>query len=147
MQEHARELGEWMESLNENEQLRSQPIRLLLVERDTDRGLEDFLCPVVDYVQEHAAEIVKWMESLSEQPVQLLPAAREADRGPEDSAWTKQLYSNVRNEMKLKEVCYRESFLKLSPLSDENLMDIMENYARNQAEYWKIKPVKYYYRS
>ena len=125
-----RELGEWMESLNENEQLRSQPIRLLLVERDTDRGLEDFLCPVVDYVQEHAAEIVKWMESLSEQPVQLLPAAREADRGPEDSAWTKQLYSNVRNEMKLKEACYRESLLKLSPLSDENLMDIMENYAR-----------------
>lgn len=130
VQEHARELGEWMESLNENEQLRSQPIRLLLVERDTDRGLEDFLCPVVDYVQEHAAEIVKRMESFSEKPIQLLPAAREADREPEDSAWTKQLYSNVRNEMKLKEACYRESFLKLSPLSDENLMDIMENYAR-----------------
>lgn len=51
-------------------------------------------------MQEHAAEIVKWMESLSEQPVQLLPAAREADRGPEDSVWTKQLYRNVHNDIK-----------------------------------------------
>lgn len=39
VQEHARELGKWMESLTE--QARSLPIRLLLVERETDRDYQD----------------------------------------------------------------------------------------------------------
>lgn len=87
---------------------------------------------IADYVQEHARELGEWMESLNGQPrslpIRLLLVEREAGRGPEDSAWTKQLYSDVHNEIKLKETCYRKAFLNLSPLLDQDLLEIMENY-------------------
>jgi len=87
---------------------------------------------IADYVQEHARELGEWMESLNEQPrslpIRILLVERDAGKGSEDSAWTKQLYSNVHNENKLKETCYRKTFLYLSPLSDQDLLDIIENY-------------------
>lgn len=66
---------------------------------------------------------------------------RENSRGSEDSAWTKRLYDNVHNESKLKETCYQKTFLKLSPLSDYDLMDIIGNYATALQEY-KLKTGK-----
>ena len=87
---------------------------------------------IADYVQEHARELGEWMESLNDQPhslpIRLLLVEREFGREQEDSAWTKQLYSDVHNEIKLKKSCYRKTFLSLSQLSDQNLLDIMENY-------------------
>lgn len=155
VQEHARELGEWMESLNE--QLRSLPIRLLLVEREPGTSPEDSVwtnqleysnyhnLPAIiehitqkillntDYMREHAMASGKWIDSLNEQlrdlSIQLLPAERVAYKVPEEFAWTNQLYSNVHNEIKLKEACYRKKFLNLTPLTDQDLVSIMENYA------------------
>lgn len=155
VQEHARELGEWMESLSE--QLRSLPIRILLVEREPVKSLADSAwtnqleysnyhnLPAIiehitqkiflntDYVQEHTMEPEKLIDSLNEQlcslSIQLLPSEMTADKGPEDFAWTNQLYSNVHNEIKLKENCYSKEFLSLTRLSDQDLLDIMENYA------------------
>ena len=87
---------------------------------------------IADYVQEHARELGEWMESLNGQPrhlpIRVLLVEREAGRGLEDSAWTKQLYRNVHNEIKLKGTCYQKAFLNLSPLLDQDLLDIMENY-------------------
>ena len=97
---------------------------------------------IADYVQEHARELGEWMESLNEQPrslpIWLLLVERDVGRSQEDFAWTKRLYSNVRNEIKLKGTCYRKTFLSLSPLSDQYLLDIMENYvAALQGNKWK----------
>lgn len=101
---------------------------------------------IADYVQEHARELGEWMESLNCQPrslpIRILLVEREADSGPENSAWTKQLYSDVNNEIKLKETCYQKNFLSLSPLSDQDLLDIMENYAAAlQVNKWKTVKV------
>lgn len=100
---------------------------------------------IADYVQEHARELGEWMESLYGQarslPIRLLLVERENSRGSEDSAWTKQLYDNVHNESKLKETCYQKTFLKLSPLSDYDLIDIIGNYATALQEY-KLKTGK-----
>lgn len=75
-------------------------------------------------------------------PIRILLVEREADSGPENSAWTKQLYSDVNNEIKLKETCYQKNFLSLSPLSDQDLLDIMENYAAAlQVNKWKTVKV------
>lgn len=155
VQEHARELGEWMESLNE--QRRSLPIRLLLVEREpgkspddsvwTDQSeysdyhnllanIENIIQKIflnTDDMQEYTMEPGKLIDSLTEQlrslSIQLLPSKMSADKGPEDFAWTNQLYSNVHNEIKLKESCYQKTFLSLPPLSDQDLLTIMEDYA------------------
>lgn len=155
VQEHARELGEWMEALNE--QPHSLPIRFLLVEREHGRSSEESAwnnqlenndynnLPAIienltqkillntDYMQEHAMESGKWIDSLNEQlrglSIQLLPAEMAAYKVPEEPAWMNQLYSNVHDEIKLKEACYRQKFLSLAPLSDQDLVSIMENYA------------------
>ncbi len=97
---------------------------------------------IADYVQEHARELGEWMESLNGQPrslpIRILLVERETSIGPENSAWTKQLYSDVHNEIKLKETCYRMAFLRLSPLLDQDLLDIMENYvSAMQGHKWK----------
>ena len=95
VQEHARELGVWMEELNA--QKRSLPLRLLLVERQS-RG-----------------------------------DAKNADGKKQvhgtDTAWEKQLYCAVRHERALRNVCFRESFLSLLPLSDGDLKEIIKAYA------------------
>ena len=155
VQEHAREPGKLMEALSEHQ--RSLPIRLLLVEREPEKSPEDsewtnqlgysdyhnlpaniehimqkiFLN--MDDMQEHTMEPEKLIDSLNEQlrslSIQLPPSEMVVDKGPADLAWTNQLYSNVHNEIKLKETCYQKTFLSLTPLSDQNLLDIMEDYA------------------
>ena len=43
--------------------------------------------------------------------------------------WTEQLYGDVRHKKELRDACFRESFLILQPLRDEDLLSIMGNYA------------------
>ena len=88
---------------------------------------------IADYVQENAKTIGKWMEQLNERnrnlPIRALLVERESNVNEIGSGWAKQLYTDVRHEHKLKNACYQENFLTLKPLGDDNLLDIIGNYA------------------
>lgn len=88
---------------------------------------------IADYVQENAKAIGKWMEQLNERnrslPIRVLLVERESNMNEIGSGWAKQLYTDVRHEQKLKNACYQGNFLTLKPLSDNDLLDIIENYA------------------
>ena len=88
---------------------------------------------IADYVQENAKAIGKWMEQLNERhrslPIRILLVERESNINEIGSGWAKQLYTDVRHEQKLKNACYQEIFLALKPLSDNDLLAIIENYA------------------
>ena len=88
---------------------------------------------IADYVQENAKTIGKWMEQINEKnrslPIRVLLVERESGADETSSGWVKQLYADVRHEQKLKNACYQENFLVLNPLGDDDLLDIMENYA------------------
>ena len=88
---------------------------------------------IADYVQENAKAIGKWMEQLNERnrslPIRVLLVERESNMNEIGSGWTKQLYTDVHHEQKLKNTCYQGNFLTLKPLSDNDLLDIIENYA------------------
>ena len=89
---------------------------------------------IADYMQEHAKEIGAWMEQLNENPhslpIRVLLVEREADDNRDTTAWTKQLYEKTRHTTKVKGACYQEEFLKLQPLCDADLLEIIENYAK-----------------
>ena len=88
---------------------------------------------IADYVQENAKAIGKWMEQISERnrslPMRVLLVERESGTNEADSGWAKQLYTDVHHEQKLKSTCYQGNFLVLRPLHDDDLLDIIENYA------------------
>ena len=88
---------------------------------------------VADYVQEHAKTIGKWMAWLREQPrslpVRVLLVERNTGDNLDRFGWTEQLYGDVRHKKELRDACFRESFLILQPLRDEDLLSIMGNYA------------------
>lgn len=88
---------------------------------------------VADYVQEHAKTIGKWMAWLREQPrslpVRVLLVERNTGDNLDRFGWTEQLYGDVRHKKELQDACFRESFLILQPLRDEDLLSIMGNYA------------------
>ena len=88
---------------------------------------------IADYVQENAKEIGRWMEQTNEKnrsrPMRVLLVERESCTNEADSGWVKQLYADVHHEQKLINACYRENFLVLQPLGDDDLLDIIGNYA------------------
>ncbi len=88
---------------------------------------------IADYVQEHAKEIGKWLESLAERnhniPVRVLLVERDNNDNTEMASWVKQLYEDVHNEHKLKNVCFKSEFLKLPILADEDLKKVIGDYA------------------
>lgn len=97
---------------------------------------------IADYVQEHAQKLGRWMETLKEcdrsLPLRVLLVERESknkisetakERQLIDTSWEKQLYNQVRHEKDLRKACYKEDFLNLQPLSDQDLQDIIKNYA------------------
>ena len=112
VQEHAKEIGAWMEQLNETP--RSLPIRVLLVERDADDNQDNAL--------------LTESEADDNQDTALLTEG-ETDDNQDNTAWTKLLYEKTFHEEELKSACYKEDFLKLQPLGDVDLLKIIENYA------------------
>lgn len=88
---------------------------------------------IADYVQEHAKELGKWMEQLGERdrclPIRVLLVERESGTDESVPGWERQLYADVHHVQKLKNMCWRDGFLVLKPLSDHDLLDIIENYA------------------
>lgn len=87
---------------------------------------------IADYVQEHAKVIGKWMAFLREHPhslpVRILLVERNTGEKLDGFGWTEQLYEDVRHTKELRDACFRESFLALQPLRDENLLGIMWDY-------------------
>ncbi len=87
---------------------------------------------IADYVQENAKALGKWMEQLQDTkrslPVRVLLVERDSGTGQEDFAWTRQLYADVYHEHKLRNACYREAFLTLQPLPDDDLLAIIGEY-------------------
>ncbi len=87
---------------------------------------------IADYVQEYAKELGKFIARLNKAPrdlpLRVLLVEREANDESETASWVTQLYSDVHDEIGLKKACYKE-FLNLQPLSDDNLKEIIRNYA------------------
>ncbi len=88
---------------------------------------------VADYVQEHARAIGKWMALLREYPrslpIRVLLVERNTGEKLDGFGWTEQLYEDVRHTKELRDACFRESFLALQSLPDEDLLDVMGDYA------------------
>ena len=88
---------------------------------------------IADYVQENAKAIGKWMEQINDAhhslPIRVLLVEREFGIEETDSGWARQLYMDVHHEQKLRNACYQENFLELRPLHDDDLLNIIENYA------------------
>lgn len=96
---------------------------------------------IADYVQENARALGKWMEQLNEKrrclPIRVLLVERaennlcadEEDNTSTYSAWTQQLYADTHYDQRLRDSCYQDEFLFLQSMSDEDLLDIIGNYA------------------
>lgn len=88
---------------------------------------------IVDYVQEHAKDIGRFMAKLNKNscnfPIRVLLIEREANNELCYSSWLTQLFSDIHNASGLKKACYQKEFLVLQPLSDHDLKDVIKNYA------------------
>lgn len=88
---------------------------------------------IIDYVQEHAKEVGKFMVKLNNNahilPLRILLIEREANNDSSYPSWLKQLFSDIHNALGMKKACYQKGFLNLHPLSDNDLKEIITNYA------------------
>lgn len=96
---------------------------------------------IADYVQENARVLGKWMEQLNEKqrclPIRVLlveraannPCADEEDDTSACSVWTQQLFADTHYDQCLRDSCYQDDFLSLPNLYDNDLLDIIGNYA------------------
>lgn len=88
---------------------------------------------IVDYVQEHAKEVGKFMAKLYSNThnlsLRILLIERDANNDSNYSSWVTQLFSDIHHASRLKKACYQKEFLNLHSLSDNDLKEIIINYA------------------
>ena len=87
---------------------------------------------VVDYAQAYLGPLGHWMEQLAQRPhlvpVRLLLLERDGT-SLDESSWGSGLKAEVRRVESIRESCWKESFLQISPLQEEELLCIMTDYA------------------
>ena len=93
---------------------------------------------IADYVQGHARALGEAMEDLLDSPrssqLRLLLVERSGKSSNYASIelnWVEQLYENVHNRIGLKNSCWKENFMQLDPLNDEELLKVMRSFAEN----------------
>lgn len=92
---------------------------------------------VVDYAQAYLGPLGHWMEQLAQRPhlvpVRLLLLERDGE-SLDSSSWGIGLKSHVYRAKSIRESCWKEAFLQMIPLQDEELLRIMTDYADTAGE-------------
>lgn len=87
---------------------------------------------VVDYAQAYLGSLGHWMEQLAQRhylvPVRLLLLERDGET-LDSSSWGSGLSAEVFRPKTIRESCWKETFLQLFPLQEEELLRIMKDYA------------------
>ena len=87
---------------------------------------------VVDYAQAYLGPLGHWMEQLAQRdhlvPVRLLLLERDGE-SLDESSWGIALKSHVYRAKSIRESCWKEAFLHIIPLQDEELLCIMTDFA------------------
>lgn len=87
---------------------------------------------VVDYAQAYLGPLGHWMEQLAQRPhllpVRLLLLERDGT-SLDESSWGSGLRAEVGRVTLVRRSCWREPFLQLTPLQEEELLGIMTDYA------------------
>ena len=87
---------------------------------------------VVDYAQAYLGPLGHWMEQLAQKPhlvpVRLLLLERDGEN-LDSSSWGSGLRAEVGRVTLVRQSCWREPFLQLEPLQEEELLCIMTDFA------------------
>ena len=87
---------------------------------------------VVDYAQAYLGPLGHWMEQLAQRPrlvpVRLLLLERDGE-SLDESSWGIGLKSHVYRAKSIRESCWKEPFLQITPLQEEELLRIMTDFA------------------
>ena len=87
---------------------------------------------VVDYAQAYLGPLGHWMEQLAQRPrlvpVRLLLLERDGE-SLDESSWGIGLKSHVYRAKSIRESCWKEAFLQIIPLHDEELLRIMTDFS------------------
>ena len=97
---------------------------------------------VVDYAQAYLGPLGRWMEQLAQRPrlvpVRLLLLERDG-ASLDESSWGSGLKAEVRRAKSVRESCWKEPFLQISPLQEEELLCIMTDYAARMEKHLEEK--------
>lgn len=95
---------------------------------------------VADYVRAYMREIADWLEQLSSversTKMRVLLLEREG-KALSDTYWNDSFTSAMRKKDAAKKICYQQEFLQLHPLNENDLKEIMREYAQESG-----KPLK-----
>ena len=87
---------------------------------------------VVDYAQAYLGPLGHWMEQLAQRPhlvpVRMLLLERDGE-SLDESSWGIGLKAQVYRIKSIRESCWKEPFLQISPLQEEELLCIMTDFA------------------
>ena len=87
---------------------------------------------VVDYAQAYLGPLGHWMEQLAQRPhlvpVRLLLLERDGET-LDSSSWGSGLKAEVGRVALIRRSCWKEPFLQITPLQEEELLRIMKDYA------------------
>lgn len=87
---------------------------------------------VVDYAQAYLGPLGRWIEKLDQRdhlvPVRLLLLERDGE-SLDESSWGIGLKSHVYRAKSIRESCWKEAFLQIIPLHDEELLRIMTDFS------------------
>ena len=87
---------------------------------------------VVDYAQAYLGPLGHWMEQLTHRdhlvPMRLLLLERDGE-SLDESSWGIGLKAQVYRIKSIRESCWKEPFLQISPLQEEELLSIMTDFA------------------
>ena len=89
---------------------------------------------VIDYAQEYEEELGDWIEILAERerslPIRILMIERDG-KTIKDSSWGPILLHNVSKMSNIETTCWKEQYLQLTSMQDDDLCKIMKDYAAN----------------
>lgn len=137
VEEHAQELGVWMEQLAQS--MHRFPLRFLLIGRKTgdvsagfdwnNQQLNIFLSIKNKNRNIQGTELSlapeKLQDDVNASPSSLLLAGK-TDAG---FSWERQFYNGIYDRQLIRKTCFRLDYLELKPLSDKALRSIIRDYA------------------
>lgn len=89
---------------------------------------------VIDYAQTYEEELGDWIEILAERerslPIRILMIERDG-KTIQDSSWGPVLLQNVSKMSNIETTCWKEQYLQLTSMQDDDLCKIMKDYAAN----------------
>ena len=89
---------------------------------------------VIDYAQTYEEELGDWIEILAERerslPIRILMIERDG-KTIQDSSWGSVLLQNVSKMSNIETTCWKEQYLQLTSMQDDDLCKIMKDYAAN----------------